>query len=324
MTAVQNWALQHPHIADFVSPQINLDEISTLDLARKLYQQHEFMFAYDVVNTGLKNIRQQLSEPNITELSDYDVLSGIAHVDKPTRLLCLQLTQLEGRLYVQMKAHDKALTVFKKLADLGFNDEETLANLASCYKTQALTTGNKELSQTYLQESYLLYRQAFEYSPQSYWEGINAATLALLSGQIDEAKLYCNQVYNYCKDLTSSDHRDYWLSATLAETRLINYLLIADESLHDELLKSYKQAIAASSNFTQIASTRKNANLLLAWHYSPQTLIVVDENKRKQLLLELQVILSTPPVIVFTGHMMDTAERSSPRFPAQNEAMVKL
>lgn len=323
MATIQNGALQHPHIADFVSSLINLDDISTLDLANKLYQQHEFMFAYDVVNTGLKNIHQQFSKQNISKVTDHDVLSGVINVDEPTRLLCLQLKQLEGRLYVQMKSHDKALAVFKELADLGFNDEETLANLASCYKTQALTTDNKALSQTYLQESYLLYQQAFEHNPQSYWAGINAATLALLSGQLKAASLYCNQVYDYCIGLTSSDERDYWLNATLAESKLIDYLLTANQNLHDELLTAYKQAVAISNNFAQIASTRKNARLLLSWHYPPQTSLAVDENKRSVLLFELQAILFTPPVIVFTGHMLDTAERSSPRFPAQNEVSVK-
>ena len=323
MATIQNWVSQHPHIADFVSPLINLDEISTLDLAKKLYALHEFMFAYDVVNTGLKNIRQQFFKQNGLQVTENDVLSGAIEVDEKTRSLCLQLKQLEGRLYVQMKSHDKALALFKELASLGFNDEETLANLASCYKTQALATDNKDLSQTYLQESYLLYQQAFEYSPQSYWAGINAATLALLLGKVQEANLYCQQVYNYCTDLATTDNQDYWLIATLAEAKLIAYLLTSDKSLHDELLAAYQDAVAISNNYTQIASTRKNANLLLSWHYPLQNLLAVDEPQRKQLLDKLSAILFTPPVLVFTGHMIDTAERSSPRFPAQNEDLVK-
>jgi class 3 adenylate cyclase len=323
MATIQNWVSQHPHIADFVSPLINLDNISTLDLAKKLYALHEFMFAYDVVNTGLKNIRQQFSKQDGSQGTDNDVLSGVVKVDEQTRLLCLQLKQLEGRLYVQMKSHDKALAVFKELASLGFNDEETLGNLASCYKTQALTTDDKELSQAYLHEAYLLYQQAFKCSPQSYWVGINAATLALLLGQVQEANLYCQQVYNYCKDLAAADKQDYWLSATLAEAKLIDYLLTANEDLQDELLAAYQQAVAIANNFTQIASTRKNASLLLSWHYPAQNLLVVDETQRTLLLDKLLAILFTPPVLVFTGHMIDAAERTTPRFPAQNEDLVK-
>ncbi len=323
MTTIENWVLQHPHIADFVSPLLNLEDISALDLAKKLYEQHEFMFAYDVVNTGLKNIRLQFSKQNISKVTDYDVLSAVINVDDQSRALCLQLKQLEGRLYVQMKAHDKALALFKELADLDFNDEETLANLASCYKTQALTTDDKALSQTYLQESYLLYQQAFECNPQSYWAGINAATLALLSGHVKEATRYCQQVHDYCISLTTTDNQDYWLSATLAECKLVNYLLIAGAVLYDELLEAYKQAVAASNNVTQIASTRKNANLLLSWHYSSQTSLAIDEKQRSQLLDKLQVILFTPPVLVFTGHMIDTPERITPRFPAEHENRVK-
>lgn len=323
MTTIQNWVALHPHISDFVSPLINLEEISAFDLAKKLYALHEFMFAYDVVNTGLKNIHQQFSKQDGSHVADNDILSGAIKVDEQTRLLCLQLKQLEGRLYVQMKSHDKALALFKELADLGFNDEESLGNLASCYKTQALTTDDRELSQTYLQESYLLYQQAFKCNPQSYWTGINTATLALLSGQIEQARVYCSQVDDYCKNLVTSHPHDYWLQATLAEAELIKYLLTGSQALQDETLEAYQQAVAIADNFTQIASTRKNASLLLSWTYPAQNLLAVDETQRSHLLDNLLAILFTPPVLVFTGHMIDTAERTTARFPAQNEELVK-
>ncbi|NOQ36754.1 MAG: hypothetical protein GQ569_12815 [Methylococcaceae bacterium] len=326
MATIQTWALQNPHIVDFVSPLIGIsmdEEIPAWELAKILYKHHEFMFAYEIVNTGLNDIRVQCSEKASTQLTDHEVLSDLVNVDEKTRQMCLKLKQLEGRLYVQMNAHNKALAIFKELASLGFNDEETLANLASCYKTQVLITHDKERRFFCLIESYILYRQAFECSPQSYWAGINAATLALLSGQFNAAKSYCQQVDDYCSKLALTQTKDYWLSATLAETKLINYLLISESGLDEALLESYRQAVALSDNFTQIASTRKNAKLLLSWEYPLTASLAVDEKQRKQVLEELLKILFTPPIIVFTGHMMDTAEREVPRFPQENEEAVK-
>src|SRR5206468_8526190 len=99
---------------------------------------------------------------------------------------------------------------------------------------------------------------------------------------------------------------DYWPLATLAEAALV----LGDENHADEL---YRQAVAsAGGHFGNIASTRRNARLLLRHRLSDP----------RQADARVDAMLPLARVVVFSGHMIDQPSRAAPRFPPGLEEAV--
>jgi class 3 adenylate cyclase len=147
---------------------------------------------------------------------------------------------------------------------------------------------------------------ALEASASAYYTGINAATVAVLRGEIDEARSLAAQVQRICEqvaDRTRGSVAEYWRQATLGEAALI--LGDARAAAHH-----YTDAMAlAKGRYGDLSTTRRQARLLAAH-------LPVDGGW-------LGDVLRIPPVLVLTGNMIDTEGRPVPRFPAGLEPAVR-
>jgi class 3 adenylate cyclase/tetratricopeptide (TPR) repeat protein len=154
------------------------------------------------------------------------------------------------------------------------------------------------------------YRRAAELSGADYFPSINAATMALLADEDEEARKWARRaihaVSHACQQRDGV--ADYWGLATLGEAHLLL-------GLSAEAASWYGQAVAEASrrgDVGSIASMRRNALLL------KEKLGLSDE------LLRLFYVGS---VVVFSGHMIDSPAsvgEDSPRFPADPQLVREV
>lgn len=215
----------------------------------------------------------------------------------------LRLTQLKALALADCGAPVQAIDLLSPLADQGTDDEETLSIMARAYKDLALMDPDR--SHKWFTQAFELYRRAFEKN-KGYYSGVNAATLAAVTGQTEKSKTIAAEVKDICLDLLlgqdqNQDH--YYILATLAEA-----LLALGQT--GEAEEYYALAVAKGRNrHRDIASTRRNMRLLCA---------VSGTDCR-----ELEKILSVPAVAVFTGHMVDSPDRDRARFPHDEQLLEK-
>jgi class 3 adenylate cyclase len=228
----------------------------------------------------------------------HDVVSeGLSHFPSNLRLL-----QLSALLLVKCGFPGKARDILSALVKDGSFDEETLGILGRVYKEIWVLSGGPSGERGFLEKSRSFYLQAFKTSGGTY-SGINAASLTFMCGETDRAQKLARRVLAICaKNLKDPRARDYWTVATVGEAfillgrfdRVAKYLTLARK--------------LAGREYSYLASTRKQ--LLLLGRYAD----IPDE------VLDL---LSVPPVIAFTGHMIDRPGRKAPRFPPELVAHVK-
>jgi hypothetical protein len=164
----------------------------------------------------------------------------------------------------------------------------------------------------HLDAAFRLYERAYASSRQqgaaagAYYTGINAATVAVLRGELEEARWIAAEVTDVCNgavSATADESTEYWRQATLGEAAMI----LGDAG---RAARHYAAAMAlARGRYGDLSSTRRQARLLAAH-------LPVDDEW-------LDEALSIPPVLVFTGHMIDREGRDSPRFPAGLESVVR-
>lgn len=214
------------------------------------------------------------------------------------------LQQLTALALARSGATNRANEMLLQLVESGKGDGETISLLARTEKDLWQQVSDRYEANRHLALATQWYKQAYQNSG-SYYPGINAATMSLLMGNLEEAKAIAREVYQKCQQelppgkLTNND---YWLLATLGEAALI----LGDMNRAEDW---YGQAIeVAEGQFGQISSTRRNAASILQHFDSDLQLI----NKWFKI----------PKVVVFSGHMIDTPERSNPRFPPELESQV--
>ena len=241
----------------------------------------------------------RLGEP----LMAYDILSE-ALKEWPVDL---RLRQLQALALLRSGAPDRAEVILLELEQEDNSDEETLGLLAHIHKERwEKQKANPDIAAQELSIAHDYYRKAYDLAG-GYWSGINAATTALLSGQREDALALARKVRASCaRELERTDTpgtREYWLLATLAEASLI----LEDR---DEAESLYRRAVAVDrGRFGDLASTRHNAALILNHFGKAKT--------------RIEEILRIPPIVVFSGHMIDSPDRSWPRFPPELEDSVR-
>jgi class 3 adenylate cyclase/tetratricopeptide (TPR) repeat protein len=213
----------------------------------------------------------------------------------------VRFRQLQGLALARSGATERARAALEKLRQEGQTDEETLGMLARTYKDLAARAASLEERQDCLRRAAEIYTQAYESSGGN-WSGINAATMSLLVGQTEHATRLANQVQGQCEEALSGNGDQYWLLAALGEAALILRQWTEAE-------KWYKRAAKKSARrLADLASSRRNARLILQHWEADST--------------EVENYLRVPPVIVFSGHMIDSPERVLPRFPTSLEPAV--
>jgi class 3 adenylate cyclase/tetratricopeptide (TPR) repeat protein len=202
----------------------------------------------------------------------------------------------------QLGSTTRAQAILQSLLEKEPANHETLGLLGRTFKDQWYADPANTAA---LDSAFKWYRQAFDISPPDYYPGINAAALALLRDDKEGACALASRVLKICEEKLIKANPDelYWLRVTIAEA-----LLILQRP--EEASKAYRQATEIENLSTrELSSTRKQARLLSKRLYGRAGLF--DE------------CFPLPKLVIFSGHMMDSANRHTPRFPPADEHAVR-
>ena len=224
-----------------------------------------------------------------------------------------RLRQLRGLALARSGALRRANRELLDLRARGCIDGETLGLLARTHKELGLGASDAEERAKHLKSAYEIYRAGYDESTKlgavfdGYYTGINAAATALLLGDRDLACQIASDVERLCLQAlggsADSPGADYWTKATLAEAALICGDLESAEQRYAAA------SLAAGRRYGDISSTRHQARLLL--EHLGESPAWLDE------------VMGLPPVVAFTGHMIDAPGRAAPRFPPELESNVR-
>ncbi len=223
-----------------------------------------------------------------------------------------RLRRLQALALARSGDVERANGILAALAAEGLRDAETLGLLARTHKDLALAAADPAERATHLEAGFRLYEGAHESAlraradADAYYTGINAATMAVLRGDLGRARAIAETVRRVClrcADKGESATGRYWQEATLGEAALI----LGDS---DGAAAHYARAASlAEGRHGDVCTTRRQARLL-ARHLPGADASVADA-------------LVIPPVAVFTGHMIDAPGRPAPRFPPALEPAAR-
>jgi tetratricopeptide (TPR) repeat protein len=223
----------------------------------------------------------------------------------------LRLRQLQGIALARSGDIVKANGVLATLRAEGHTDGETLGPLARTHKDLGLASDVSGEADEHLRAAFQIYEESYLESlaagrvEDAYYTGINAATMAVFLDDAGKAREIAARVRDICaaearKDL--SPDAAYWVQATMGEAALI----LGDMKEAAALYR--KAATLSDAHYGDMATTRRQAARLL-----------------EHLGLEgtwLNDTLVAPPVLVFSGHMIDRPDRPAPRFPPDSEPAI--
>jgi class 3 adenylate cyclase len=267
---------------DLVSPEgIGVADLATArDRAEQLLRRGEPLLAYDLVGEALTRW------PND-----------------------LRLHQLEGLALSRSGAIEHARQVLQAIAAQSANGE-TRGLLAGTIKTLGWRARSPRKRDQLLEEARRLYEGAWREAVRAgdteaaYYNGINAATLACLGGDLEQSREMARGVRELCQveERRLGAESPYWLYATLGEA----HLLLGERHGAEN---AYGRGVEhAGSRFADICTTRRQARRIL--------------EARREDPRWLDAVLRVPPVAVFAGHMIDRPERPTPRFDPKLESAV--
>ena len=214
----------------------------------------------------------------------------------------LRLTQLYALSLVKCGFLVEARDRLGRLVEKGAADEETLGILGRVSKEIWLTSSGGDPSHPTLRTARDMYLKAFR-SSRGYYSGINAASLSLILGETQAAARLARLVVRIClESARSGGGRDYWVMATLGEAQLVL-------GRQADAARCYLRARSlAGKNVAGLASSRRQVRLLGRY-------TAVDDS--------VSAALRIPPVIAFTGHLLDAPGRRGPRFPEESVLPVR-
>lgn len=210
----------------------------------------------------------------------------------------ISLLQQKALALARMAATDQALQTLEQIRSAGGVNAETFGLLGRVYKDLAEANSDKEEERRlFYAKSQEFYQAGFEHTQDTYC-GINAAAVAVLTGQLELAKRLAAQT------LDSTPQADpYFALATNAEAALI---LLRTEEAAD----FYSRACdIAAGRWADLVSTRKQCRLLAGVLYG----------RRDQ----FDHCFPVGTVALFAGHMIDGVTRPEPRFPATAESSIR-
>lgn len=269
-------------------------------IGRAALQQSEPLLAYDICSTGIKIFGDDVQ------------LDRLAPEAAQT---AVGLIRSQAVALAQSGAPSSAESLLQKLVDQKVRDSETMGLLGRVYKDMAFARPEKKAY--YLRQAFTIYFRAYGKAARmhdqegAYYNGINAATLAVLSGDRAQARKIAGEVERLCLTLQEQDSKadaSLWFHATLGEAALLQGDLDrAGEYYEKACVKAKKEDISA------LASIVKQARLIIA-----------HENITSNVKRAPSCVL--PSVIVFSGHMIDTPGRAEARFPMvrQEEIQQKI
>jgi hypothetical protein len=216
-----------------------------------------------------------------------------------------RLRQLRALALARSGDVEGANRILGALAREGMDDAETLGMLARTHKDLALLAHDAARRGAHLEAGFALYERAYRATQRSdaaaaSYTGINCATMAVLLGDLDRARAIASEVREICRRL---DAERYWKEATLGEAALI----LGDAAA---AAAHYRNAASiAGGRYGDVSTTRRQARLLAAHLPGAPG--------------DAAQVLEIPPIVVFTGHMIDHPDRAFPRFPHSLEGAVR-
>jgi adenylate cyclase len=227
----------------------------------------------------------------------YDVAAtALAADDAPGDPASEELRHLQVLALARMGDTERAMALFEEYGLGRSADPHRRAVGARLRKDRALKLAG-EGRQAALSEAFAAYRSIFQESGDSF-PGINAATLALLSGQTEQARRIAEALL---ADPEVSAPGDFYRAVTRAEALLIlDRAAEAAEALADDLVRGSADHGARSTARRQLG--------LIADH------LEMPSDERDRLLQDL----APPAVIHFAGHMF----AADPRAEAELRAAI--
>lgn len=205
-------------------------------------------------------------------------------------------------------AASKANALMERLAAQGLRDEETLGLLARTYKDLWLQTGDA----VRLRQARDAYLQAHALTGGT-WSGINAATLALVGGDVPQARQLAEQVLQALEPTLQEFRAGAVSPSDAGADRYWDYATIGEAALildrHDLVGWAYANAVRVSEGqLGNRASSLRNAELVLHKHGAARQFV--------------EQHFQPPQVVLFTGHMLDAPGRAQPRFAPSAERAI--
>jgi len=193
----------------------------------------EPLLAYDILAEGL------------AQLPDLPIL---AMYPDDQRRLYVRMSQQQALALAQSGAVFEARNLLVALRAKGAEDGETAGLLGRTFKTLAFSLDNDEQRKAACHEAFSVYLQGYRKSKDqgdleaAYYNGVNAATMALFSGLKEQAENLAGEVEVICRELIDrraglDEKNDCWLDATLGELALLRVDLEQAEAW-------YRQAVS--------------------------------------------------------------------------------
>jgi len=270
-----------------------------LVIGEKFLRYGEALLAYDAFTEGLET---------------FETLTYVKQAAKKLRPVYLRMLQLKALALAQCDVPEQALKILLSLRDQGFDDGETMGILARTYKDMAAKATKTGIRQTYFQKAFEIYFNAYKISGKkrkpedTYYNGINAATLALLTGRVKQSCELAEKIKKIClRGIKVSEknrrHISYWIYATLGETEL----LLGD--INQSALWYSRAGDRAGKNLRDLSSMQNQAKMILEhFKLSPNT---------------INHCFHIPSITVFSGHMIDLPQRNKASFPPELESAVR-
>jgi len=225
---------------------------------------------------GLRDLgyRLELDVPRTTSAPRADALAQAAQLisrgrplpayDLTKRWLAAHPDDVEfqvcnARALRRCGALHRALALLERIPDTPDVSAERRGLLAAAHKELFVRAHGRGASGLdHLHVAQRLYRGVFDESGgKHYWHGINAATLAALRGDWDDARALAERVLAVCESVGEGAQGDYWLPATRGEAALLLGRI-------DAAAEKYAEAVKiAAERVGDIAAMRQNALLVL-------------------------------------------------------------
>lgn len=246
--------------------------------------------------------------------------------------VCLQRLALLGKPGHSL---DRARDHYRQILATHPNDAETWALLGRIDKdawvetwknlaTSELRREEASYQEALLGQAITSYSQAFRQNPGHYYSGINALTLIHLGRDLNINSLHDEKLesmagaVSFGAECEADPQQSFWAKATLGDLQVLI-------GTPETVVRAYKEAIVhAEQDWFALNSSLTQLRLLASLEFKPEIVSAgIDTFERALARLQKPESKWQPrKVFLFSGHMIDAADRPTPRFPADKEAIA--